>query len=401
MKKTHVIIGASAAGIGVLNTLRNFAPDDEIICISQELARPYNKCFLADYVGQIKEESQLFFKEPAFFEKNKISYITGMRVERIDSNARQVYGCDGQKISYDTLFLGTGSSPAMPNIEGISTFQGVFTFHTHADAQALIAYIKNRGAKSAVIIGAGLSGLECADALCSYGIRPTIIDIKPLLLSSFLDERGSLHIEQQLVSRGISFLKESVVDEIIGASGVVTGVRVGSAIIKTDMVIVATGLRSNVFLAQQAGLNVDQGAVVTNQFLQTSDPLIYAGGDCALVTNKLTGNRVRSCMWPDALQQGMMAAYAMAGAPKPYPGVAIVTSSSFFGTQFVCGGVFDGFEPVIDTGSDYYHKVTVDAGQLKGFLLVGQVNKFPVYRRALLTGETVNFLSLKNNAVGT
>ena len=131
---------------------------------------------------------------------------------------------------------------------------------------------------------------------------------------------------------------------------------------------------------------------MTDDYLRTNAPTIWAGGDCIMIKNQLTGTMIPSCTWSDAMLQGSIAAHGMAGQPKIYSGATIISSSSFFGIQFVtCGPINDqAGKYIIKQGEGFYKKLMVNDGYLKGFLLVGQVNQVPHLKRILLTGQKVN-----------
>lgn len=159
-------------------------------------------------------------------------------------------------------------------------------------------------------------------------------------------------------------------------------------ILAADMVICALGARPNGWLAQEAGLEVDRGAVVVNQYLQSSDSSIYAAGDVAQVTHKLTGQKIKSCLWPDALQQGMTAAINMTGTQKKYDGSVPIISSAFFGVKFfVCGNKeqFMSDNAQLCQETEQYQNVMLCDGIVVGFVVIGANTGIMQLKRSLLT----------------
>lgn len=390
MKKTHIIIGASAAGIAAANKLRQLDALANIIMISDELEAPYNKCMLADYMAGIKQESQVHTLTLAQAELKNITLMLGKRVVLVLPESKQIVLDNDEIISYDTLLIATGTSPFIPDIEGLAGgTQGVFTFHRLRDIQAIMAYVKNKPVTKAVVIGSGLSGLECADALLPYTVQVSIVEMQGQVLSSIINDEGAQFIQSQMASNGVHFYPHQKVDQVMHQEGHVAGVKLSSgALLEADMVIVAAGLAPNIELAKQSGIALGACGIATNEYMQTSIADIYAAGDIAMVKDQLTGNVVPSRMWPDAMLQGLVAASSMAGQPRVYPGIASVISSSFFGIKFAaCGPVLnpEGCQKVVNQTQEFYHLLLIKGDRLKGFLLVGNTGKCGVLRQALMT----------------
>ncbi len=406
----HIIIGSSAVGVSAMRKLRSLDADAEIICISDEQESPYNKCFLADYLGQKKTEEQLLTLKADYCADNNIVLMLGTRVEKIDSQAKKIIcttqaAVSGKKVvtqelMYDTLLIGTGVSPLMPPIEGAQDSRGVFMFHRQRDATAIMGYLKERSVTQAVVIGAGLSGLEAADALTTHGIAVAVVDRAAHVLGRQVDATGSMFIERKMQEAGVIWRAEQQAKKIISQKGFVTGLELASGeLLPAQLIIVAVGATPNSALAKEAGIEVQDGAIVTDNHMMTTMPGIYAAGDVALVRDQLSGSLVRSCTWPDAMMQGMVAASAMAGAPTEYAGMTAITSSSFFGLKFAtCGPVVEAImvevpktcEVVLQESEELYQALLLQNGILKGFLLVGHTKKVPMLKKALLTREQIN-----------
>jgi nitrite reductase (NADH) large subunit len=406
MSKTHIIIGTSAAGIGVLNKLRSLDPEGTIICISDEKELPYNKCLLADYMSGVKPEQAVFTRQPDFFKNNSIELLLGKKVVGINPNQQTVALDDGRTLAYDTLFLGLGSAVSKPPITctfASSTFvlndphytlhdKGIFIFHTLGNVNDIVQYIKTKNVRNVCILGAGLSGLECADALSAHGLNIAVVEKGPHVLMRQVDAQGSALIEKYMHNKGITLLKNTSVTHILGNESVKKIELESGEKIDADLLIIATGLKPRSSLATESGIETHQGYIITNDFLQTNVPTIWAGGDCIMVKDQLTGTLMPSCAWPDAMLQGSIAAHGMAGQKKIYPGAAIISSTAFFGIQFVTCGLINenNGECVIRIGQDFYHKLLIQDGYLKGYLLVGQVNEAPRLKKILLTRQKIN-----------
>ena len=387
MKKTHVIIGTSAAGISAAQKLRQLDAACEIICISDEAELPYNKCHLADYVAGSKQEAQLSTLTAESAKQKNIALHLGTRVASLQPSAKSITLSDGQKISYDSLLLALGSSPIMPNISGIS-LTGVFAFHSLHDIAHIQKFCDQNSVQNVVVIGAGLTGLECADAFAARGLRVTVVERQEHVLPAFINAPAAELIHQKMAAHNIGLHTNQSVVEIVGDS-VARGVRLSDgSVLEADMVVVAIGVRGNAQLVREAGIVCEEQGIAINHHMQTSDPSIFAAGDICMVKDLLSGVLVPSRTWPDAMFQGLMAAYAMSGQAREYPGMNVVISSHFFDIKFAsCGPVLKQpveCDRVERTGDDYYHLYLVANGRLKGFLLVGNTALLPKLRQAVM-----------------
>ncbi|MEX0849827.1 MAG: FAD/NAD(P)-binding oxidoreductase [Candidatus Dependentiae bacterium] len=395
MKKKYIIIGNSAAGVAAMRTLRKYDKDAHIICFSDEQEPPYNKCFLADYLGKEKTQKQTYTLTLQQAEQLDIDLRLGMRVVDITSDNRNVMLQNGQSESYDALLIATGTGPIWPNIDQIKLYGNVFAFHNLRDAQKIYSFIEQNRPKKAVVIGSGLSGIEAADALHAHNIEVTVVEKDNQILSRHVVAQGADLIEQMMHKKNITLYKNRTVTSASGNGGLLNQVTLSDATcLDTDLVIVAVGLKQNLMLAQKANVKTNAHGIEVNAYLQTSQPKIFAAGDVIATIDQLTGNSIASCTWPDAMQQGMHAALAMTENHKPYNGTSIITSSAFFDLKFFnCGPTSDtsGVYDIIERSGDaFYHRYVCLDGILKGFCLVGNTQQYAKLRRSLLLKQPLN-----------
>lgn len=397
MHNTYVIIGNSAAGIAAMRMLRKLDPEGQIICFSKEAELPYNTCFLADALSGEKTYDQVAMLTKEMIEQLRIDMHLGVTVVDVVSDKQKVMLSDGRAVAYDYLLIATGSRPYIPPIKGLAAHERICTFATLYDTQKLDAMIKEKHIKHAVVLGAGLSGLEVADSLHARGVSVTVIERADQVLARHVNTKGAACIMQQMAAQGITCLVQTAVQEVdvSHANQIVVTLEDGR-IITTDLLVCATGARQNIELAQSAGAMCDAFGVQVNAHMQTSVPHVYAAGDIIGMCDTITGTTMASCTWPDAMQQGMHAAYAMAGQPRLYAGGPVIVSSAFFGVKFSsCGPMHDvpeAYEIHERTGEQFYHRYIVHNDQLKGFLLVGNTQRFALLKRALLTGQSASSL---------
>lgn len=393
MQKRHIIIGTSAAGLSAAKRLALLAPQDQIICVSDEAVLPYNKCHLASYLAGEKQEFDVLTMQQEELDTKGIIFNLGARVITIDTDAQEVTCDDGNVLAYDTLFIGTGSSPKMPPILHIRDCQGVYTFHSLQDTQKLL-HLKDEGKlQEVVIIGAGLSGLECADALIAHGVRVHVIELKERVLAEQVNRAGADLIQAQMQAKGVHFYPNEQVMQIMHEDGIVRGVLLGDGhSIPAETVVIAAGLKPNTELLGNTPIALEMGHVIVNEHMQTNVPGIYAGGDVCMVLDQISGKRLPSRTWSDAMLQGLTAAFNMAGQTRVYPGAVVITSSAFFGLKFATAGT------VVDIPADCeifevcspesYQLFVTRQGILVGFLLVGDTSRVSQCRRAVLTKES-------------
>lgn len=291
-RKKIVVIGGAVAGPKAASRARRLDSNAKITVFEKGYFLAYAGCALPYYVsGQIKNQKDLsvaitgfqganeFFRSVKGIEiKNRCEVIkidrTGKIVQYKDQAMNQVFS-----IPYDTLIVATGSTPIIPDIKGVNLLN-IFVLHGIHDSEKIKHALANDMAKNIVIIGGGLIGVEIAEALTVSGARVTIIEKENQILS-FLDTEMAVLVEKHMEHKGIRIIKNEVVSAFFGEKRV-EYVQLSNLKLSTDLVILAVGIKPNIKLAKQAGLKLGStGAIAVNEYLQTSDPSIFAAGDCA------------------------------------------------------------------------------------------------------------------------
>ena len=246
------------------------------------------------------------------------------RVTKADGDKKTVTLSDGREIPYDKLLLGTGASPSVLPIEG-HELKGVFTLRSAPDAEKIKNFLDERGAKKLVLIGAGFTNLEVATLLCEtkpdhYDV--TVIEILGYPLPLMVDSDMGLQVREHLVEKGFTMKMDQKVTKILGQNGVVAGVELGSGeTIEADIVLLAVGVRQNLELAKDLGLELGRFGIRVNKFLETSVPDVMAAGDCVEKYNFITKKPVAGQLRGPAVIQGRLAAKRLAGYEIEFPGV--------------------------------------------------------------------------------
>jgi NADH oxidase (H2O2-forming) len=246
------------------------------------------------------------------------------RVTQADGDKKTVILSDGREIPYDKLLLGTGASPAVLAIEG-HELEGVFTLRSAPDAEKIKNFLEERKAKKLVLIGAGFTNLEVATLLCEtkpdhYDV--TVIEILGYPLPLMVDSDMGAQVQEHLVEKGFTMKMDQKVAKILGQNGVVSGVELASGeTIEADMILLAVGVRQNLELAKDLGLELGRFGIKVNQFLETSVPDVMAAGDCVEKYNFVTKKPVAGQLRGPAVIQGRLAAKRLAGYEIEFPGV--------------------------------------------------------------------------------
>jgi NADPH-dependent 2,4-dienoyl-CoA reductase/sulfur reductase-like enzyme/rhodanese-related sulfurtransferase len=332
-----VIIGGVAAGPKAAAKIIRMKPDTDVTIIEKGVFLSYAGCGLPYYVsGEIKEQKELMetpagvVRDAAFFlnVKNlKVQNSTeALKIDRSNKRVHIKTLATGEEswIPYDKLVLTTGASPVIPPIPGVDK-KNVFTLHGIHDAEGIKTILAKHKAKDVVIIGGGLIGVEATEALATHGCRVTIVEMLPQILN-LLDSEIARLVENYMETNGVRVMtntKALALESRSGTENIVTHVRTDKGDLPTDMVILAIGVRPNTSLAKQAGLAIGEitGAIQVDDHMRTSDPDIYAAGDCVECIDRLTGLPCYVPLGSTANKQGRVVALNICGGNEVFPGV--------------------------------------------------------------------------------
>jgi len=281
MKAKLVLIGNGMAGAKLLEELMASCPDKyDISVFGNEPYGNYNRIMLSPLLSGEKTLQEIMVLDRPWYEEHGIALHVGIEkaITHLDRTEKIVTTRDGQKTAYDRLIIATGSQPFILPIEG-KQLNGVMSFRDISDVEKMLKACDQY--KKAVVIGAGLLGLEAAMGLCGRGMDVTVVHSNVVPLNRQLDIEAGELLQQELQARGLNFKMNAKTQRIEGDEhGQVTAIHFedGSSL-QTDIVIMAIGIRPNMKLAQDAGIHCEKGIVVSDT-LQTYDPTIYALGEC-------------------------------------------------------------------------------------------------------------------------
>ncbi len=336
MNRKVVIIGAVAAGPKAACRLKRLQPDWDVLMLDQDSLISYGGCGIPYYVsGDVSDESELrstsfhMVRDKKFFEQAKgVEVRTRTKALAIDRNQKTVrveYLDTGQEedIHYDALLLATGAQPFELPIPG-AQLDGVFTVSDLHKAIEIRKRIAAGKVSKAVVIGGGAIGIEMAEALTDlWGIETSLVELEPRLLPGAVDSHFAAMLKHHLEEQQVQvFTGESALSIIDNGTGTVAGIQTNMRTLEADLVIMAVGVRPRSELARAAGLDVTSwGAIKVNQRLQTSDPNIYAAGDCIATTSLVTRRETYAPLGSLANRQGRIVADNIAGQPAVFKGV--------------------------------------------------------------------------------
>jgi NAD(P)H-nitrite reductase large subunit len=303
----YLIIGNGAAGVSAAEIIRQRDSAGRITIVTDEPYLCYSRPGIAYYLNGQVSSQQLITRSNSFYRDHRFDLRHG-RVTRIDLAARMVYFADGQPLAYDLLLLATGAGAVPARMPG-SDLDGVVTFDNLNDAKDIVR--RSRKAKAAVVIGGGITAMELAEGLRHQGVKTHLLQRGDRVWPRLFDERESSIIEHQIRHEGVQLHYKEEIAEILGKHGAVTGVRLKSGReIKCQLVGIAIGVRPNLSLVKGLPLEMDQGILV-NEYLQSSQPHLFAAGDVAQVYDRWTREHKLDVLWPSAVNEGRAAGYNM------------------------------------------------------------------------------------------
>lgn len=334
-KKKIVVIGGSAAGPKSAAKARRLDEHAEIILLQKDKDLSMASCGYPYYVGGVFDDRNELISTPAGIIRDPKFFLNAKGIDaRPETEVVSINKADKllqckhlssgeiESISYDKLVISTGASPVIPPLPGIE-LDGITTLQSMKDADFLRTVRDENKIKKAVVIGGGLIGIETCEALELAGIDITVIELAPQLLT-FLDWEMAEVVENHVRAKGANVITGNGVASFLGKDGALTGVKLANGTeLPCELAVVAIGVKPNSDLAKQAGLNIGvTGGIQVNEFMQTSDPDIYAAGDCVESTHLITNQKVHAPMGDLANLQGRVAGEnVILGNSVVFPGV--------------------------------------------------------------------------------
>ena len=389
-----VIIGAGHAAGQAAASLRQEKYEGSITIIGDEPHIPYQRPPLSkQYLSGEQGLERVYLRPEKFYAEKNIDLMLNTRASGIDRTAQTVTLEDGQTVPYDKLIIATGSRPRILNIEG-SELNGIHYLRTIDDVDAIRQEMQQ--AKSLVIVGGGYIGLEVASVGIDAGLEVHVLEMEERILQRVTTPEMSAYYHNLHAGRGVNIHTNTAVTGF-ACSDRVEKVLCGEKAMAADLVIVGIGIIPNTELAQDAGLEVDNGILVDDH-CQTSDVNIYAAGDCTNHPNALLNRRLRLESVPNAMEQARTCASNMLGGDKSYASIPWFWSDQYDLKLQMVGFSADGDQQVIrgDMSRNEFAVFYLQEGTVVAADAVNSPKEFMICKQ--LVGKSVDSAALADAA---
>ena len=377
-RRELVIIGNGLVGHKLIELLLEAGHQGEwhITTFCEEPRLAYDRVNLSSFFNG-KTAADLSLVEPGFYEENEVSVHLGDKAVSIDRAAKTVASARGRTVHYDKLVLATGSSPLVPPIAGREA-QGCFVYRTIEDLEAIRACAAS--AKAGVVVGGGLLGLEAANALNHMGLETHVVEFAPRLMALQVDEGGGAILRARIEALGVSVHTAKNTTQIVARDGRVVEVRFADGgALATDLVVFSAGIRPRDELARACQLELgERGGIAVDQRCRTSDPHIYAIGECASYLGRCYG------LVAPGYQMARVAAAALTSGSEELGTFDLNTKLKLLGVDVASFGDAHALKPgarvlsFTDAVAGTYRKVVIssDRQRLLGGILVGDASGY-------------------------
>ena len=381
----YVIIGASAAGMAAAEAIRRVDSTGIITVLSEEPVMPYFRPMIPFLISGKKSAADMTLIGQGPYSGTGIEVKLNSRAEEVDTENQTVMVQGGDPVAYDRLLIATGSRPFIPPEINGTEAAGVFALRTLTDASAAA----DRAAKAdhVVMLGGGLLNLKAAFALLERGLEVTLVVFSPEVLSQLMEPDDAVLIRDALNRAGLKILTGCSATHILSQTGGVHGVLLDNGQeITCQMVCIGKGVFPNVDFLEQSDVQVDQGVVV-DKFTACNAANVFAAGDVAVTFDPITGNRIVTGLWTNAVEMGRCAGYNMAGKTTEYTGTfGILNATQVADEPFVSMGIVHtsqtDYETHIFSKPKTYRKLAFseDGERLVGALFIGDISHAGLYR---------------------
>ena len=373
MAKRHVIVGGGTGGVNAILTIRDHdRGESEITLVSTE--RPYSRMVLPYYLGRSIAESHVFTLTPPRLAQLQVKTHLGRRAAKLDTGDNRLALDDGTAIDYDDLLIATGSSPVRVPVPG-ADLPGVHSFWTLEQARGVVSQI--REGAHVVMVGAGFIAFTILNAILGLKARLTVVEIAPQILPRMLDRPGAELVERWLARHGVAIRTGATLAGIEEEAGKKRLRFRDGEDLTADVVIVATGIRTNLDWLKDSGVRMNRGILVDDH-LRSSVPNVFAAGDVAEGRDLVTGLPALHAIEPTAMEHGRVAGANMAGANVAYRGSLLMNIVEVCHLDIASFGAWD--DPAADACAALqqerwaYRKLLWRGNRLTGALIAGKAD---------------------------
>lgn len=383
----YVIIGAGPAGVVAAETLRKRDPSGDITMISGEGPSPHSRMAIPYYLtGKIEENGTYLRKTDGHFDALGIKVIDD-KVASVDAKASTIKLDDGDSVSYDKLLVASGATPIKPPVPGLDQ-PGVHHCWTLEDARNIIG--KAAKGSDVVLMGAGFIGCIILESLLERGVNLTVIEAEDRMVPRMMNQTAGNMIKSWCLEKGVNVLTSTRATSVDGADGKLSvSVDKGDAV-AADLVVVATGVKSNTDFLDGTGIKMDDGILIDEHFRSNVEN-IYAAGDCAKGREYGSDGWAVHAIQPTATEHGRLAAVNMTGSETRYHGSLSMNVLDTAGLISASFGQWDGVggdhAEIIDDSTHRYLRLEFDGDHLVGALSLGRTDQIGCIRGLIQSGR--------------
>jgi len=395
--KNFVIVGNSAAGIAAAEAIRDKDRGGKITIISEEDYDAYCRCLISYFLAGDVPEEKLVYRPQSFYKENNLDLILNKKVTKVEPKKNKVVFEDKTSIGYDALLIATGASAKFPPDLKALKKRGVFGFRTIKDAKEILGLVPV--SSTSCVLGGGLIGFKAAYGLLKRKQGIKVIVKSGFVLSQMLDEKGAGFFMKRFREAGVEIMTGRDIVEILG-NGDLKAIKLDTGkVIACSILVIGKGVSPNTDLIKETRINTDKGILV-DKYMKTNVPNIFAAGDVAQNFDLAYKNSAVNALWPNAVEQGRVAGFNMAGQDIEYGGSMSMNSIEFFGLCAISIGIIrpksPEFEEIVflDEKRDIYKKFVLKGNRLAGMIAVGDIRNCGVFLR--LIKEETDISSIKD-----
>ena len=371
--KKHLIVGAGTAGYNAIRTLRQSGSQDQIALVSAE--HPYSRMVLPYFLEQGISEGHTATVSLNQLEKWDVELHLGRRAVSLDTQNNKLTLDNGDELEYDDLLIATGSSAVRLNLPGADG-EGVHGFWTLADARAVSRLVSPQS--HVAMVGAGFISFTILNGVIQRAGQVTIVEVAGRILPRMVDDAGAAVVSRWLEARGVTLRTGAQLKSIEDSGGKKRLSFAGGAPLDADLVIMATGISTNLSWLKGSGITINQGIVVDDH-LRSNVANVYAAGDIAEGKNRITGAMEVHAIEPTAAEHGRVVGANMAGREVAYPGSLMLNIVGVAGLDIASFGAWDDPEATVIVGrrdaTNSYRKYLLRDNRMIGAIYVGESNE--------------------------
>jgi phenylglyoxylate dehydrogenase epsilon subunit len=379
LKKDYLIIGSSHAGLAAADEIRMNDDAGSITMVTMEDLLPYSPTVLPYIISGKVSVPQIYLRDVEYFRMQRIGFLKGKAVTRVDPETREVMLSDGGRIRYEKLLVSSGAEPTIPRVENLGHVP-FLKLRTMADALRHLDIIPR--ARSATVVGTGLVGMHAAENFVHRGMHVDVIRARakkdPRIMPNYFDEECSGMIQKVFESHGVHFYLTDHAVRVAYGEGKFTATLSSGKALRAEMLLVCTGIKPRTEFLSNSGVKIDEGILVDRK-MRTSVDQIWAAGDVAQAEDFFSPSKILNAILPDAVLQGKIAGADMSGGrlDSDYAGGISMNTFNFFGNRAFSIGVNDSengeryrIEKTVSPSANVYQKMVFQGNVLVGMTAI-------------------------------